>query len=243
VAPRVGVTARHVIDECERAHGLQLRDGAPPHGDWNLHAFQFGDSAEVRDFTVDRVTISEFSDLALLRLRGDPNWAPFAQPRLTFRPPSVGERVVGFGYAGKTTFVPPKITVDPGAYTSVGEVIEVFPRIRDRIRAPYPCLHVNCRFDDAMSGGPVFTEAGAVCGVVCSTVPPFEEGEQHASFVSLIWPIVGLSPAVPWEGRDGDFLLYDYFAANQQLVQDFHRVKRREDGFWEIDMRLPNEPG
>jgi len=245
VAPGVAATAAHIMDSCKRAHGFEERQGAPPHGDWTLHAFQFGSEVEVRDFLVDRMTASEFSDVAILRLRGNPDWAPLLQPMLTFRPPAIGERVVGFGYAGRASINGQTLVVEPGAHTSVGEVIEVFPRARDRLLAPYPCLHVNCRFDDAMSGGPVFTEDGAVCGVISRNMPPFAEGESHASVVSLIWPIVGLSPHVPWEERPGDetFMLYDYYAANPQLVKDLHRVARLPDGSWKIDMSPAPAPG
>ena len=35
----------------------------------------------------------------------------------------------------------------------------------------FPCYEINARFDPGMSGGLVVDELGAVCGLVCSTLP------------------------------------------------------------------------
>jgi hypothetical protein len=42
-----------------------------------------------------------------------------------------------------------------------------------------------------MSGGPVFNDAGEMCGLVCSGIAPFDSEEGHTSYVTTLWPSLG----------------------------------------------------
>ncbi len=52
-----------------------------------------------------------------------------------------------------------------------------------------------------MSGEPVFNEAGHVCGIMCSNMPPDAEDGEHVSYVSTLWPCMGTMVDVPWQDR------------------------------------------
>jgi hypothetical protein len=47
-----------------------------------------------------------------------------------------------------------------------------------------------------MSGGPVFNSTGRICGLVSSNMPPDTPEGDHSSYVSLIWPVLGLGLTV-----------------------------------------------
>jgi hypothetical protein len=82
-----------------------------------------------------------------------------------------------------------------------------------------------------MSGGPVFDETGAVCGLVCSNMPPYAAHEDHVSLVTLLWPLVGLTIDAPWEARPfgTSYSLYDLFEWTGG-VSGLERVQRLADG-------------
>ncbi len=113
-------------------------------------------------------------------------------PIIDLIPPKAGERVSAFGYRNqkiekKNNEI--RWTVD--SKTSVGEVIEIHDQKRDATRLSFPCFQTNARYDGAMSGGPVFNNNGRLCGIICSNLPPFEGSEEHVSYVTSLWPIMG----------------------------------------------------
>ncbi|QJR09886.1 hypothetical protein DSM104443_00936 [Usitatibacter rugosus] len=188
----LALTAGHVMAACKQAYGLRTTGEGEVEGDFRLYGCQHV-GGEVRQFLIDMFFAQEQTDVAVLRLRlGEAEWLPTGFPRWTLLPPKIGERVFAFGYAGiATQDVDGNTLITRDARTSVGEVKEHHLGGRDRLLAPFPCFRTNNRFDDAMSGGPVFTEGGRLCGVICANLPPAQEGEEHSSLVSLLWPILG----------------------------------------------------
>lgn len=57
---------------------------------------------------------------------------------------------------------------------------------------PYPCFETSAAIKGGMSGGPVFSSAGQVIGVVGSSFELEESDESEVSYVSAIWPVVGI---------------------------------------------------
>jgi hypothetical protein len=85
------------------------------------------------------------------------------------------------------------------ATTTTGKVVEVHHERRDSVRLPFPCFQTNARFDGGMSGAPVFNEQGQVCGLICSTLTPTTINEDHASYVSSLWPMLAIPIDAPWD--------------------------------------------
>lgn len=52
----------------------------------------------------------------------------------------------------------------------------------------FPCFQTNFRIDGGMSGGPVFDAQGHLCGLLCSSLKANDADEEHASYVTLLWP-------------------------------------------------------
>jgi hypothetical protein len=80
---------------------------------------------------------------------------------------------------------------------------------------PFPCFRVGARFDGGMSGGPVMNDRGRLCGIVCSNMPPSDEGGMHDSFVSTLSPVLGVAIDAPWNAaRDrASYPLIEYATA------------------------------
>jgi hypothetical protein len=194
VGGNMAITAKHVIAEC-----LATYDGIPmPNeghsnidGGFNISAVQFVSADHAVMWDVRKIYGSAHTDIALLLMI--PQWNPPPDPAdgptvtMDLRPPMPGSRVVAFGYANGAVDVSATIEAKLAPYTSVGEVVEFHPRGRDR-RLPFPCFQTNARFDGGMSGGPVFTDDGHLCGLICSNMPPFSADEDHVSYVALLWP-------------------------------------------------------
>ena len=96
------------------------------------------------------------------------------------------------------------IEVNAIGSATVGEVIEIHAEMRDSGRLQFPCYRVNARFDGGMSGGPVFSDRGRVCGIVCSSLPPSQEGEEHVSYVATLWPAMAIPVHVDPSGAEID---------------------------------------
>ena|SRR3989338_7146476 len=104
--------------------------------------------------------------------------------------PKVGEKLLAFGYYKSTAiFYKEKFRIDFSQETGLthGAIIEVHNDYRDRSFLSFPCFQTDALFKSGMSGGPVFNEKGAVCGVICSSIET-EEDENCISYASLVWP-------------------------------------------------------
>ena len=205
IGPRLAITAQHVIDDFfERFDGNEL--SGPSNSD--LQVFQIlntGKSGLIWNIT--RLWRCGYTDIAVLHLTPTTQTTQKALkyhwrfPKLDLIPPKVGKRIAAFGYSNPnidTNDNPIAWTVYPR--TSIGEVLEVYHQKRDSCKAPYPCFHTNARYDGAMSGGPVFNDRGHLCGIICSTYPPFNNTDEHASYVTSLWPLMGMKINVNREG-------------------------------------------
>ncbi|MES2933304.1 MAG: serine protease [Pseudomonadota bacterium] len=187
IGPSLAITAAHIMDACKQAYGLK-DDGA---ADFLMHAIQYGPSAPV-NFSVQKIFRSNLTDIALLHLRADAESIPELYPRISLIPPKKGERIVAFGYPAKLECTALEVVVTPNGSTSVGVVREVYMARRDLVMAPFSCFETNQRFDDSMSGGPVFNNVGELCGLICSTFEPSSSEEAYVSYCTLLWPLVDL---------------------------------------------------
>ena len=196
VAPFLAITAKHVIDDhWLRQEGSTRPEGVEGAGSFSLVAVQVTEVLGAAMWAVRKIWPSPHSDIAFLKLE------PFNEaatkhkwrwPTLNVLPPAVGSRVSAFGY--HSSFVSPGDPIEwrQAASTSHGRVEEVFDVRRDAVQLTYPCFSVDARFDGGMSGGPVFNEAGELCGLICSSIPAVAPETRHTSYVTSLWPALGI---------------------------------------------------
>jgi hypothetical protein len=118
--------------------------------------------------------------------------------------PKIGQKILAFGYYGSTAKLKKEqLLVEYSQNTGLtpGKIIEVHPQSRDTSFLSFPCFQTDALFKSGMSGGPVFTENGAVCGVVCSGVETQEE-QDSISYASLIWPTLAMPLTVNFKAGE-----------------------------------------
>jgi hypothetical protein len=251
VAPYLVLASRHVIeDHWERHQSKPMPlDGENETKFSLVLAQQVGNSLNVWAGT--RMWGSPLSDIMLLSVAPyseGANEYQFRHLTLDLLPPRVGEKIHAFGYTENEVVVegPKQLTLKQRARTTHGEVVEVFYERRDSVKMPFPCFETNARFDGGMSGGPVFNDAGHLCGLICSSYPPFEPGDQHASYVVTLWPIMGMPIDLNREGHSKG-LRYPVI----DLVRDRILVALNagcltvgelpEEGTAEVTLRIPGD--
>jgi hypothetical protein len=198
-APFVALTARHVVDDIfQRFEGCLPTEARGPMSSGVQLGLRSGRS--LMKWDVMSYGYSASIDIAALVLEPAsalPAHFEWHLPRFEVIPPFPGERITAFGFPTSTHRLvngEAKIGLQP--HTATGDVIELHYQRRDRAVLPFPCLHTNARFDGGMSGGPVFNSSGQICGLISSNMPPATPDEEHSSYVSLIWPALGLGLTV-----------------------------------------------
>lgn len=171
-------------------------------------------------------------DIAVLAL-GVPENVPdsfeWKLPILNLRPPKVGERITAFGFPNPEVLRESSgvMRLQHRGFSSSGLVREVHAEKRDAFRLPFPCFQFNARLDGGMSGGPIFNEAGNVCGIACSSLPANAEEEEHVSYGATLWPIIGIpidaGPLTP--GTGSYYPLMRLFESNIISACDIDKVK------------------
>jgi hypothetical protein len=197
----IWVTARHVIK-----FALDLVAQRPGASIGLLWAAS-GDGENVPDLLGGFMAVAQGthddangSDLGLMKagvLKGGKRYT-FPIVRLSARVPKVGTHILAMGYSRFN--VKSDITIknlreiyfEPNFSVSTGEVLQVFPEGRDTFRdldgrptgqLPTVCFETSARFDPGMSGGPVFDEHFAVCGIISTGLHSDDEPSDR-SFAS-----------------------------------------------------------
>lgn len=193
------ITARHVLEEIFRAEAVMARDGMELQK--SLSAIQILPGPDYLVWPVLQCWLCPQTDIAFLNTASEPSSsAPerkveWGQPAVRLNPPNLGEPVAAFGY--RLSRISVTRNEDGGLHhdirdelmSAVGLVREVYETHRDRSQMPFPSYRVGARFDGGMSGGPVFDERGAVCGIVCSSLPTDEPNAEPVSFCTTLWPM------------------------------------------------------
>lgn len=199
LAPGLLLTAGHILDECGQAFRSTAAEGHRV-GEFTLCAIQVGPTGSEARFDVRWVSKSGGADIAVLSVDGDRARMPANFPRTSLIPPAVGERIAAFGFPGKAVMNDAVVDVDPRPRSSIGRVSNVYPQRRDSSMLTFPCFEVDARFDDSMSGGPVFNSAGHLIGLICSSIPATDPGGLHTSYCTLLWPLAGVEIWMPTTG-------------------------------------------
>lgn len=225
IAPHLAITAAHVItDFIEIFENFRIENGLDKiHFDsLYLQAFQItNDGIQGNLWDITKLWICGWSDLALLRLSPRNVHLDFSWklPRIELMVPKVGEIISSFGHANpKIEKVGKEISwrVDPK--TSVGTVQEIHKMKRDSVRLNFPCIRTNCRFDGAMSGGPVMNSEGHLIGLICSNLPPENDYEEHVSYVTSLWPVFGLEVDFDYHNKSIESPYPLLELANQKVI-------------------------
>jgi Trypsin-like peptidase domain len=224
VAPWLAITARHVVDD----HFEGFRRRRPNNTDEASHITLTyvapGGGLPVIPLFVQRTWYLEPYDIAVLHLTpaSEMNMEHvWDVPRLSLLPPRPGSSIFSFGYPNSKCEVlgHDQFELRMDATTTTGTVIEVHHERRDAVRLPFPCFQTNARFDGGMSGAPVFNEQGQVCGLICQTLPAATPEEDHASYVSSLWPMLAIPINAPWD-RYPTGTSYPLFEYAQTKVMD-----------------------
>jgi S1-C subfamily serine protease len=251
----VWITARHVID-----WAIEIVTNTP---DAYIAVLWVGSGGaeDVPDLLGGPIHVAQIakddangSDLALLQaglLRaGEPYYTPHV--RLSARIPKKGTHILGLGYAlfdvesDISNLDAREVLIEPNFHASTGEITQVYPQGRDTFKdldgnymgkLPTACFETSARFDAGMSGGPVFDDAGSVCGVIASGIEQGADAERHTSFASAT-PYIYLL-GLP----DGDRIMRIYEMVQRNLVDadaHFERFTLSEhDGV--VDISFPVE--
>jgi hypothetical protein len=197
IGERLAITARHVILEfIQRFRAKQIApDRFDFDHDFSLHAAQvldYGETAVL--WNIIKIWHSAYTDIAFMLLEPTVEESlafPWKKVVMDLRPLQMRSGVIAFGYSNPHTLI--DIQSDQhivhwhiSPYTSRGVITDVFYERRDSSSLNFPCYRTNARFDHSMSGGPVFTGEGRLCGVICSGFE-FDDGETDG-YIAALWP-------------------------------------------------------
>jgi hypothetical protein len=116
--------------------------------------------------------------------------------------PEIGIYCIGFGYSSAQweTMDDGFVRISQSYHATRGRVEDIhFPQ-RDQ-RLHFPCFLTNARFDGGMSGGPIISQDGQVCGVICSSMETADTDIGWISYGSLLGP--ALATTLRNEASDG----------------------------------------
>lgn len=210
IGPHIGITALHVLDEyAKKFHGRSISEiGKIPQEERFGLIVHRGPAGGLETWYIEKYYYSADIDTVILQFygaTGGEKWAPF-RPRLQLDPPRIGSRVHAIGHSALDRSVNGlSVSFNMKTWSATGEVQEIHPAGRDKILLRFPCFLTNARFDGGMSGGGVFTEDGNLCGIVCSNMAP-TDGGQHTSYVSLLYPVLGLTVGFNRDGYPHDVM-------------------------------------
>ncbi len=150
---------------------------------------------------VETAWMDAFSDLALLRLQPSKHSANVyfeSFVGMTAEIPPIGQTVAAFGYHSPEVELCiryeeySELAVRIHPTTTTGEVLAVAESSETAIACGkrFPGYRTEMVLKDSMSGGPVFNEAGELCGLISSTF--VEEDGASFSYIAALWPLLCL---------------------------------------------------
>lgn len=233
VSRHLAVTARHVVDDYfTRIEGERPEDGH--HASFSIVALQtLANGAEAALWTIDKIWMPRWTDIAFLRLHPKSSTAASYEWRGRLRmnalPPAIGTRVAAFGYHSGSASVDETDNVVEWydrPTSTYGTVSQVFEESRDSARLSFPCFEFDARIDGGMSGGPVFNPSGELCGILCSTFSATEAGGGHTSYAATLWPALATPIEMDVEGlpTGKTRTALDLAAYGALLVENWDRV-------------------
>lgn len=251
VGPYIAITARHVIDEYIRQfEGRDLLCEQSFNTTFGLQAMQFlNNGTEGSAWNVRQIYLPRDNDIAFLFLVPGQLTKPgyvWRKLKLQLLPPPVGTRIAAFGYhSSSAEDGPDAVTVSTNPYSSYGYVEEIHQVQRDSVFLNFACFRTDARFDPAMSGGPVITSDGVLCGIICSNLPPEggAEAAGHTSYVSTLWSCMTTRVGFPIKDQPAEsYFAMELVSRNILDAVDKERVEIISLSPHQIQVRLRNSP-
>lgn len=249
VAPYLAITAKHVVEDHWTKNQGPWPESGDLVGDLSFLAFQVPPDGDACLWAVQRIWNSAVTDIAFLKLvPASARAATFQWRHLAINalPPAVGSRVTAFGYHSSEIVAGKPVLWRHNASNSSGNVIDVHVEKRDSVLRTYPCFCTDARFDGGMSGGPVFNDAGELCGLVCSGIAPFDAQEGHTSYVTTLWPSLGTIIDLNRLGHPAGkrYPVLELARGGQMIVRNWERVgvEWNEDGTFRVSLRASSAP-
>ena len=139
-------------------------------------------------FMVEWFHVSEFSDLVLLCLRPDKAYPDYEFRWRTMQacPPNVGTFVDGLGYRCDDQGQGIK-RFDVKSFGSRGQVTQVSYEGSTHNLHYSPGFYIKTPFVGGMSGGPIYTEDGRLCGLICAD---WDKSQGSVAYASAIYPLL-----------------------------------------------------
>lgn len=202
--PHMAVTAKHVIEELFR-QDPNIVAGKPSKFEyWVAQVVWNNDEPDYVVWTIDSIATSPHSDIAVIWLKSfNDKAAEYKQWKVvptTFDPPAIGATIRAFGLHnvrfdgsrvnGERKFEHIEVNCDRSV--STGIVRDHYWAGRDRGLYNFPCFEVNARMEHGMSGGLVINDHSEVCGIVCGSLPPISDDQEHVSYVTMLWPMMAI---------------------------------------------------
>lgn len=247
IAGNLAVTAKHVFNDILDSKYLAVPlevNQSPVMLETHLAVVQviiLGMEPEYIIWDVFSATLDPSSDIALLHLATNPhrshprNAHEWRTPEVMSFPPKIGDSIAAFGYRLSSVVVSKNaeggnhIDLNDEPIVSVGVVREIYEWKRDNVMLPFPCYRVEARFDGGMSGGPVFDETGALCGIVCANIAGSHLDGEPVSYVTTLWPLFRLMVEANRGGsypRDVKYPAIELARDRQIRVEDLPRLER-----------------
>ncbi len=246
----IAITASHVIFDILDHFNTKIDQQSKSQNDFQLLMYlDLNGGKELLPLKVAKTCPSTTFDIAILHFVTPEDWDQDNQhvwkaPKIQLLPTMIGKSIFGFGFSMPlvTQDEPDTPEIEYKSRTTTGHVIDIHHELRDSAKLPFPCFQVNARFDGSMSGGPVFNSDGNLCGIVCSSIPADEEFSEHVSYVSTLWPMLGLTVQIEDPTNTGkfiDYLFSDYFDSGQLFAVDraFVSVEKIDGGPAKVSCR------
>jgi S1-C subfamily serine protease len=246
VTDRLIMTVKHVVQGYWDFYGdpnVVLERQGKKIADFGMLAVQApGNSAETALWEVRKLSLCPYSDLALISVEPVDELAKAQQllraPTMSILPPAKGEKIAAFGYASTSTLTEDgqqvKFGLNPSS--SMGVVAEVYPELRDRALLSFPSFEIKTHFIDGMSGGPVFNQAGELCGLICSGYD-VDPDDDPIAYGVVLWPMTGIriDHNIPGVISPPPYTILELARAGLMNVEGWEYVEKNVEPFEETD--------
>lgn len=195
IAPGLYLTAAHVMQDFLSNFGDTNK-----HGNFTVWLVHLHKGPLMEIWALDKFWLPGNTDIAVLHA------IPYTEETtklpgvntvgIDLEPPAIGSRVFAFGFhstKGQVSFNDKgrmKLGIWGEPAVAVGEIRDIHPQRRDASLLNFPCFQINARFDGGMSGGPIFSDKGNLCGIVVTNYALHEKDEESISYGATLWPIM-----------------------------------------------------